>query len=62
MQTIGRSNFITVKTEGGILPADLLQRIADGEADGLKPTDYHLAGSERPNEAINHSWNRLLGV
>lgn len=62
MQTVARSNFTTVKTEGGILPADLLQRIADGEVDGLNPTDYHLAASERLNEAINRSWNRLLGV
>jgi len=62
MQTVARSNFITVKTEGGILPADLLQRIADGEVDGLNSTDYHLAASERLNEAINRSWNRLLGV
>lgn len=62
MQTVARSNFITVKTEGGILPADLLQRIADGKVEGLNPTDYHLAASERLNEAINRSWNRLLGV
>ncbi|MCI0554961.1 MAG: hypothetical protein L0287_28775, partial [Anaerolineae bacterium] len=62
MQTVARSNFITVKTEGGILPADLLQRIADGEVAGLNPTDYHLTSSERLNEAINRSWNRLLGV
>lgn len=62
MQTVARSNFITVKTEGGILPADLLQRIADGEVDGLNPTEYHLAASERLNEAINRSWNRLVGV
>ena len=30
MQTVARNNFITVKTEGGILPADLLQRVVDG--------------------------------
>ncbi|HRQ40093.1 MAG TPA: N-6 DNA methylase [Chloroflexota bacterium] len=62
MQTIARSHFITVKTEGGILPADLLQRIADGAVDGLNPADYHLSAGERPNEAINRAWNRLLGV
>lgn len=28
MQTIARSSFTTVKTEGGLLPADVLQRIA----------------------------------
>ena len=46
-----------------ILPADLLQRVADGRSlDGLTPADYHLAPSERLNEAINRSWNRCLGV
>ena len=30
MQTIARTTFTTVKTEGGLLPAGLLQRIADG--------------------------------
>ncbi len=62
MQTVARSNFTTVKTEGAILPADLLQRIADGELDGLQPEAYHLAPTERLNEAINRAWNRCLGV
>ena len=62
MQTVARSNFTTVKTEGAILPADLLQRIADGDLDGLLPQDYHLAANEKPNEAINRAWNRCLGV
>ena len=63
MHTISRSTFTTVKTEGAILPADLLQRVADGRSlDGLTPADYHLAPSERLNEAINRSWNRCLGV
>jgi hypothetical protein len=62
MQTVTRSNFTTVTTKGAILPAHLLQRIPDGRnVDGLKPTDYHPAGNERLNEAINRSWNRLLG-
>ena len=62
MQTVARSNFTTVKTEGAILPADLLQRIADGELEGLRPEAYHLAPTERPNEAINRAWNRCLAV
>ena len=63
MQTVSRIKFTTVKTEGAILPADLLQRVADGrDLDGLKPTDYHLAPNERLNEAINRSWNRCVGV
>jgi hypothetical protein len=63
MQTIARSSFTTVKTEGGLLPADLLQRIADGRAvEGLRPEDYHLLPGERLNEAINRAWNRCLGA
>ncbi|MFQ5401576.1 MAG: Eco57I restriction-modification methylase domain-containing protein, partial [Anaerolineae bacterium] len=62
MQTVARSNFTTVKTEGAILPPDLLQRIADGKMEGLKPADYHLSPDERLNEAINRAWNRCLGV
>ena len=62
MQTISRSHFTTVKTEGAILPADLLQRIHEGAVDGLRPQDYHLAPSERLSDAISRSWGRLRGV
>lgn len=58
------SIFNTVRTEGAILPAELLQRIVSGDAtlEGLKPTDYHLSPSERLGEAATRSWNRLIGV
>jgi hypothetical protein len=64
MQTRGREIFTTIRTEGAILPSDLLQRIAegDGSIEGLEPHSYHLAEGERLNEAINRSWNRLLGA
>ena len=63
MKTISRTTFTTVKTEGGILPADLLQRIAEGrDLEGLRPEDYHLYAGERLNEAINRAWNRCLGA
>ena len=59
MQTKRQNLFTTVRTEGAILPADLLQRIAGGrDLDGLTPEAYHLAG-ERLNDAINDAWNRL---
>src|SRR2546427_13206544 len=54
--------FITVRSEGSILPVDLLQRIAQGNPnlDGLTPEAYNLLKTEKLNEAINRSWNRLL--
>lgn len=59
MQTKRQNPFTTVRTEGAILPADLLQRVAGGrDLDGLTPESYHLAG-ERLNDAINDAWNKL---
>jgi len=56
--------FQTVKTEGALLPPDLLRRIIEGDRDlqGLLPEDYHLVKSERINEAATRAWNRLQGV
>jgi hypothetical protein len=58
-----RTPFLTIRTEGALLPADLLQPVAGGgrDLDGLTPESYHLSG-EKLNEAINRSWNRLLGA
>jgi len=49
MQTKRQNIFTTIRTEGAILPVDLLQRVAEGDADldGLKPEDYHLVGGEK---------------
>jgi Eco57I restriction-modification methylase len=57
--------FLAVRSEGGLLPPDLLQRIvrADKGVEGLEPErDYHLGSGERINEAVSRSWQRLLGV
>jgi Eco57I restriction-modification methylase len=64
MQRRQHTMFSTVQSEGAILPMDLLQRIAllDPALDGLAPESYHLLKTERLNEAINHSWNRLMGA
>src|SRR5215813_1925071 len=64
MQLRKRNNFTTIRAEGSILPADLLQRINDRDAQlkGLTPDDYHLAGGLKLNEAINQSWNRMQGA
>lgn len=51
--------FTTVRSEGLLLPPELLGRIRDPKADleGVTPRDYHLSG-ERINEAISTAWNR----
>jgi len=61
MTTSSSDRFLTVRTEGAILPADLLRRIAAGDADlgGLDPASYHLIEGEKLNEATNRAWNRL---
>lgn len=61
MPTRSSDRFPTIRTEGAILPADLLQRIATGEGGlpGLTPASYHLIEGEKLNEAANRAWNRL---
>lgn len=60
MQIRRKDVFITIRTEGALLPSDLLQRIAEPAKDipGLDEAAYHLSG-ERINEAVNRAWNRL---
>ncbi len=55
-----RSAFVTVRTEGALLPPDELTRIADRVAGGMSSADYHLQPHERINERISQSWNRLV--
>ena len=56
-----RQEFQTVRSEGGLLPPDLLRRLLDRHASlaGTRPEDYGLSPGERLNEVITHSWNRL---
>ncbi len=56
--------FATVKTEGALLPAELLVRVAseDNDLPGLSSESYHLGKTERLSEAVTRSWNRLRGV
>ncbi|NBB81121.1 MAG: N-6 DNA methylase [Verrucomicrobia bacterium] len=63
MRTTKNNTFQTIRSEGGLLPADLLQRLSGRDKDipGVTDSSYHLSG-ERLNEAINRSWNRLSGA
>ena len=53
-----------VSTVGGLLPRELLDRVAnnDPKLPGLDATDFDLAPSERPRDAVTRSWNRLVSV
>jgi hypothetical protein len=53
--------FQTVRSEGGLLPPDLLRRVLDPKEglDGTRPEDYGLPQGERLNEVVTQSWNRL---
>jgi len=64
MRTRTRNPFLTVRTEGSILPADVLSRVIDRDKDldGLTAESYHLAKNERINEVATRAWNRLQGA
>jgi hypothetical protein len=56
--------FATVKSEGAILPMDLLQRVSDpqnAQLAGLTPDDYNLPAIPL-HEAISRDWSVLLGL
>ena len=50
-----------VTTTGGLLPRDLLDRVAthDAKLDGTTPDSYGLAPGEQLSNSIAHSWNRV---
>jgi hypothetical protein len=53
--------FSTIRTEGALLPTDILVRVASGDQGlgGLEPASYHLSPGEKIGEATNRAWNRL---
>jgi hypothetical protein len=64
MTANGRGLGPSIRTEGGLVPADLLARVAanDPEVPGLTLAAYHLDAGLRFGEAITSSWNRLIGA
>lgn len=57
------ATFVGVRIQGGLLPADLLARLATGrDVDGLASKDYHLAAGESVRDAANRVWAYLRGV
>jgi len=62
MQIRPHSSFLSIRSEGGLFPADLLQRILTGDPGlgDLRPEDYHLQPGEKLNEEISRAFSRLL--
>ena len=54
-------DFQTIRSEGGLLPPDLLSRVLDPKEKlaGARPEDYGLLKGERLNEVITQSWTRM---
>jgi hypothetical protein len=61
MQKFQSSAFSAIRSEGALLPLDMLQRIAqfDTSLGGLTPEAYHYEG-EKLNEVINEAWTHVL--
>jgi Eco57I restriction-modification methylase len=55
------NDFQTIRSEGGLLPPDLLRRVLDPKEKlpGTLSEDYGLPQGERINDVITQSWNRL---
>ena len=51
--------FSGVRSQGGLLPPDLLRRVLDSRVPGVEAGDYVLPAGERLNEVITQAWNRL---
>ena len=55
------ATFTTIRTEGGLLPSDLLSGVAslDKAIPGISIADYHLVKGENLGNRITESWNKL---
>ncbi|MGH3491825.1 MAG: Eco57I restriction-modification methylase domain-containing protein, partial [Sciscionella sp.] len=57
------STFVGVRIQGGLLPADLLARLASRtDITGLTSKDFHLAAGESVSDAANRVWAYLRGA
>jgi hypothetical protein len=60
---VSSNALITVRSVGGLLPADLIGRVLVGQGlDGLTADDFHLELGVTPKEAANRAWSVLTGA
>ena len=55
------SQFQTIRSEGAILPPDVLRLISSLQVDGATAEAFHLPPGSKLNEAISQSWTTLQG-
>jgi hypothetical protein len=61
--TLTAESLLTVRTVGGLLPTDLLDRVATGrDLPGLRGADYALPAGTSPREAANRAWTESLAA
>jgi hypothetical protein len=61
--TYDLTSFVGVRIQGGLLPADLLAKIATGtDVAGLTSRDFHLPAGESVRDAANRVWAYLRGA
>jgi hypothetical protein len=55
--------FASIRVVGGLLPADMLARIADGkDISASKPADYHVVGARSVQDEAERHWDYLKGA
>ena len=64
MPATASSQVLTsIRTVGGLLPADMLIRIAEGkDVPGSRPADYHVVGVRSVQDAAERHWDFLKGA
>lgn len=55
--------FTSIRTVGGLLPADMLRRIQSGrDVSASTPADYHVVGVRSVKDAAERHWEYLKGL
>jgi len=61
--TAANQIFTSIHVVGGLLPADMLVRIADGkDISGSRPADYHVVGARSVQDDAERHWDYLKGA
>src|SRR5512133_706584 len=55
-------NYSTIRIEGSILSADILDRLEQGELGGQNPADFGLAGTRKVKDEILGAWADALAM